>query len=124
MLTRRQQCLSKPTRFARLGRLAGVFALVAGLYGLNAVVADAAPDSADGLTSYVDLAESSFLAIAGPSEYVDAFNAVAADNDNEDEDNEEAEEFEEDGLLPSGQAEQRAQGLYDKAEAREEDHDN
>jgi hypothetical protein len=46
----------------------------------------------------------------------------------DDADNEEAEEEEEggqeDGLLPDGQAEQRGQGLGDKAEGRDEDHDN
>ena len=48
-------------------------------------------------------------------------------DDDEDHDNEsleEEEEGQEDGLLPGGQAEQRSQGLGDKAESKDEDHDN
>src|SRR6185436_19401541 len=117
MLAPRQEQPSKRTRLSRLtqaARWASVMALVAGLSGVSVVTAESpSTGSAVGSTDLYATTES------GPSSGLgEDVRAVltgaqaglyddAMDNDNEDEE----EEGQEDGLLPGGQAEQRAQGL-------------
>ena len=105
----RMQLWSRPVRW--FSALALVVALQGvGLTETQASVAPVAVSAADG----------SQATYAGPLSRPD----VLHDDMGNDEEEEEAEEYEEDGLLPTGQAEQRAQGLGDKAEAHDEDHDN
>ena len=129
MLAPRQERPSQQTRpFRRihLGRLASVLALVAGLSGASTAAAESGSAArAFGSTDQYT------TALTAAADFVDALRAIPSGTQpglyDEDDDNEEAEEEEEgqeDGLLPGGQAEQRVQGLGDKAESRDEDHEN
>ena len=134
MLASRQERLPKQTRRMCLGRWASVLALVAGLSGVSVAAAQSGPtggvlgatDSSVLLVSAEGVAEAraGFAIEDGLRAIQTAGQAAVYD----DADNEEAEEEEEggqeDGMLPDGQAEQRNQGLGDKAEYRDEDHDN
>jgi len=106
-----------------LGRWAGVGFLVAGLIGVNTAVAQA--DANGAVLDRIDVA----TLVSKPEAVGQAlFNlpdsrafSVAAEDD-EDMDNEEVEEeFEEDGILPTGQSEQRAQKRNDRSETKNED---
>jgi hypothetical protein len=117
-----------------LGRWASVLALVAGLSGVNVAAAQSGPTA--GVIGTTDssamlvFAEGAAGAWAGMSvgESLRAIQSAGQTAVYDDADNEEAEEEEEegqeDGLLPGGQAEQRSQALGDKAEGRDEDHEN
>jgi hypothetical protein len=123
-----------------LGQVAGALALVIGLSGFG--VATAESGSAHVITGPTGQYTTALAGPAGPLEIVVAqpspspmpmpspvpnmAPAMATDSgmDNDNEAEEEAEEGQADGLFPDGQAEQRAQGLGDKAEARDEDHEN
>jgi hypothetical protein len=104
-----------------------VLALVAGLSGVNVVTAESpAIGSAVGSADLYGTRATGASFGSGEGLRAIVTGAPAglyddkADNDNEAEE----EEGQEDGLLPSGQAEQRAQALGDKAESKEEDHEN
>lgn len=114
MAVQQVQCSSKRFHmqlWSRPLRWMSAFALVVALNGVSLADVQA--------SSVVAVTDGSQVTFAGQLSRLDALHD---DMDNEEE--EEAEEYEEDGLLPTGQAEQRAQGLGDKTEARDEDHDN
>ena len=110
MVAPQQEHASPRTRLTRLmllGRWASVLAIVAGLSGASVAAAD---------SSFGDEVQA---IVSG--------GQIGKYDDGEDHDNEaleEEEEGQEDGLLPGGQAEQRAQGLGDKTESKDEDHEN
>ena len=142
MLAPRQELPSKPARLnrlMRLGRWASVLALVTALSGFGIATADSG--SANLLNGSTDQYSTTVAAqltaleglraqpVASPSPMpspvpVMAAPAAADTGADDEEMEEEEEEGQEDGLLPGGQAEQRSQGLGDKAEARDEDHEN
>jgi hypothetical protein len=115
-----------------LGRWASVLALVAGLSGVSVAAAQSGPTgggigTTDGSAMLVS-ADAAVEARTGMS-VGESLRAIQPAGQtavyDEDADNEEEEEeFEEDGLRPTGQAEQRSQSLYDKGEHKQEDHDN
>jgi hypothetical protein len=123
MVARRQGRLAHRLKLMEPGRWAGAVLLVAGLIGVNTVVAQAAVpglslDQVDVATS-VAKPDSVERAAFGPADL--RVFGVAAEDD-EDADNEEVEEeFEEDGLRPSGQAEQREQKKGERSETKNED---
>ena len=135
MVARRQERPLKQTRRMCLGRWASVLALVAGLSGVSVAAAQSGPiggvlgttDSSAMLVPAEGVAEVRAGVSAGESLWAIPAGGQTAvydhDGDNE-EAEEEEEEGQEDGMLPGGQAEQRSQGLGDKAEARDEDHEN
>ena len=111
----------------RQGRWASVLALVAGLSGVD--VAAAESRSTGSTIGSVDLYVAA--ALSGAFDDGESVRAILSggqlglyDEDADNEEMEEEEEGQEDGLLPGGQAEQRVQGLGDKAESRDEDHEN
>ena len=118
--------LAESVSHLKLGRWVGIVVLVVGLIGFNVAVAQAgtagpALASQDGAARVVGQSDADKrFALRAWSGVL----GVAAD-DEVDNDNEEEElEFEEDGLLPSGQAEQRAQKRGEKAETKHEDAPN
>jgi hypothetical protein len=102
MFARRLVCLLNRAGLSGLGRWASALVLVVAVTGAHVAVAQGAA-----MDSGLKPVGSVVLAIAADDE----------DMDNE----EEPEEFEEDGLRPSGQAEQREQKKGEKAETRHED---
>ena len=134
MVARRQERPLKQTRRMCLGRWASMLALVAGLSGVSVAAAQPGPAGVvSGMTDSSALlvsAEGAVETRAGMStwESLRSLQPASQTAVYDDGDNEEAEEEEEggqeDGLLPDGQAEQRVQGLGDKIEADDEDHDN
>jgi hypothetical protein len=98
-----------------------VIALVAGLSGVNVAVAQSGPTGgAIGIAeARVGVSIEDSLRAIQPAAQPSFYDDEDADNEEE-----EIEDGQEDGLLPGGQAEQRAQALGDKAEGRDEDHEN
>src|SRR6476659_6319093 len=133
MVARRQERPLKQARRMCLGRWASVLALVAGLSGVSVAAAQSGPaggvvgmTDSSALLVYADgaaEARAGLLAEESPRAIQTAAQPALYDDEDADNDEEEEEE-EEDGLLPTGQAEQRSQGLGDKAEGRDEDHEN
>ena len=112
-------------------------ALVVGLSGVNVAAAQSGATGNAGATGDVQAvqvgsSEVVEIIVDGESSAVDVravasvplnLNADVKEGDGEDEDAEEVEE-EEDGLRPTGQAEQRAQKIGERNETKGEDHDN
>ena len=133
MMARRQERLPRQTRLSGLGRWASALALVAGLSGVNVAAAQPGSDgnaigAADGTLMLVQSGGAAEELRTGLSSW-ESLRAIqtagqAGFYEDAEADNEEEEEGQEDGLLPGGQAEQRSQALGDKAEGRDEDHEN
>lgn len=121
MVARRQECPPNQGRRTILARWASVMALVAGLSGVSVAAAQAGPT-----VSVIGAADA--RAVAPIEEHLRTIQTVSQsslyDDADADNDEEEIEDGQDDGKLPGGQAEQRSQGLYDKAEGRQEDHEN
>jgi hypothetical protein len=128
---RQEQPSKQPRLLMHLGQVAGALALVIGLSGFGIATAESGSTSqhttalagASGSLETV-VAQPSPSPMPSPAPSMAPPMAAGSSMDNDNEAEEEEEEGQEDGLLPGGQAEQRSQGLGDKAEARDEDHEN
>lgn len=117
MMVRRQDGSATPFRlllWSRTLRWVSALALVVALTGLNVTAAQAGS-----VAERFSATDGSQVTLAGQLSRLDVVQ-----DDMDDKEAAEDEEYEEDGLLPTGQGEQRAQSLGDKTEAKDEDHDN